>query len=213
MDGWNTTFLLGRPIFRCYVSFREGNCCHRNKKIYGHPVIYLSISNSPASVAKNNLCCNASRDFMQMAKHEFAFPNSTFKYSMIHQTRDVACTNKHQWARPSCHLPSQSARCGCHPRHRPGLQKSDLTTRLNPGVPGGPTHPKLKLLVTTWIHSNFQQLETLTCNIYQHMQFSNPSKPDFTILTYLMDLSDLSDLPGHLQRSPTSWSLQRWPHR
>ena len=25
MDGWNTTFLLGRPIFRCYVSFREGN--------------------------------------------------------------------------------------------------------------------------------------------------------------------------------------------
>ena len=25
MDGWNTTFLLGRPIFKCYVSFREGN--------------------------------------------------------------------------------------------------------------------------------------------------------------------------------------------
>ena len=24
MDGWNTTFLLRRPIFRCYVSFREG---------------------------------------------------------------------------------------------------------------------------------------------------------------------------------------------
>ena len=24
MDGWNTTFLLGMPIFRCYVSFREG---------------------------------------------------------------------------------------------------------------------------------------------------------------------------------------------
>ncbi len=23
-NGWNTTFLLGRPIFRCYVSFREG---------------------------------------------------------------------------------------------------------------------------------------------------------------------------------------------
>ena len=23
-DGWNTTFLLGTPIFRCYVSFREG---------------------------------------------------------------------------------------------------------------------------------------------------------------------------------------------
>ena len=25
MDGLNTTFLLGRPIFRGYVSFREGN--------------------------------------------------------------------------------------------------------------------------------------------------------------------------------------------
>ena len=24
MDGWNTTFLLGKPIFRGYVSFREG---------------------------------------------------------------------------------------------------------------------------------------------------------------------------------------------
>ena len=24
MDGWNTNFLLGRPIFRGYVSFREG---------------------------------------------------------------------------------------------------------------------------------------------------------------------------------------------
>ena len=25
MDGWNTIFLLGRPIFRGYVSFRQGN--------------------------------------------------------------------------------------------------------------------------------------------------------------------------------------------
>ena len=25
MDGWNTTFLLGWPIFRCYVCFREGS--------------------------------------------------------------------------------------------------------------------------------------------------------------------------------------------
>ena len=29
MDGWNTSFLLGNPIFRCYISFREG----RVKKI------------------------------------------------------------------------------------------------------------------------------------------------------------------------------------
>ena len=24
MDGWNTTFLLWRPIFRCHISLREG---------------------------------------------------------------------------------------------------------------------------------------------------------------------------------------------
>ena len=30
MDGWNTTFLLGKPIFRCYVSFRECNSKHLN---------------------------------------------------------------------------------------------------------------------------------------------------------------------------------------
>ena len=27
MDGWNTSFLLGWPIFRCYVSFREYSSC------------------------------------------------------------------------------------------------------------------------------------------------------------------------------------------
>ena len=27
MDGWSTSFLLGWPIFRGYVSFRECNCC------------------------------------------------------------------------------------------------------------------------------------------------------------------------------------------
>ncbi len=35
MDGWKTTFLLGRPIFRYYVSFRECNKSpqtHRIKK-------------------------------------------------------------------------------------------------------------------------------------------------------------------------------------
>ncbi len=30
MDGWNTTFLLGRPIFRGYVSFREGSSFRKN---------------------------------------------------------------------------------------------------------------------------------------------------------------------------------------
>ena len=28
IDGWKTTFLLGRPFMRCYVSFRECRDCH-----------------------------------------------------------------------------------------------------------------------------------------------------------------------------------------
>ena len=32
MDGWKTSFLLGRPIFRCYVSFREGNSINNMAK-------------------------------------------------------------------------------------------------------------------------------------------------------------------------------------
>ena len=35
MDGWNTSFLLGWPIFRCHVSFRECNSytCGKHKRI------------------------------------------------------------------------------------------------------------------------------------------------------------------------------------
>jgi len=31
MDGWNTSFLLGRPIFRCYFSFREGKSLQHHR--------------------------------------------------------------------------------------------------------------------------------------------------------------------------------------
>ena len=31
MDGWKTSFLFGKPYFRCYVSFREG--ISRGKKV------------------------------------------------------------------------------------------------------------------------------------------------------------------------------------
>ena len=36
MDGWNTTFLFGRPIFRSYVSFRE---CNSDEKLVSSPLI------------------------------------------------------------------------------------------------------------------------------------------------------------------------------
>ena len=32
MDGWKTSFLLGWPIFRCYVSFREGTYKKNKRK-------------------------------------------------------------------------------------------------------------------------------------------------------------------------------------
>ena len=37
MDGWNTTFILGRPIFRGFVSFREGKFSVPKKPEICHP--------------------------------------------------------------------------------------------------------------------------------------------------------------------------------
>ena len=36
MDGWNTSFLLGWPIFRGYVSFRESISCKLEVKRLSH---------------------------------------------------------------------------------------------------------------------------------------------------------------------------------
>ena len=36
MDGWNTSFLLGWPFFRCYVSFRQGNFWNKNLQTDGN---------------------------------------------------------------------------------------------------------------------------------------------------------------------------------
>ena len=42
MDGWNTTFLLGRPIFMGYVSFREGILFHsKNCKKTGARITFF----------------------------------------------------------------------------------------------------------------------------------------------------------------------------
>ncbi len=34
MDGWNTSFLLGRPIFKGYVSLPEGKYTVKGMKYY-----------------------------------------------------------------------------------------------------------------------------------------------------------------------------------
>ena len=46
MDGWKTTFLLGWPIFRCYLSLREGTCSF--SLIFVHP----SFLDSPSCLRK-----------------------------------------------------------------------------------------------------------------------------------------------------------------
>ncbi len=59
MDGWNPTFLLGRPIFRGYVSFREGTWlqfreihfyrkCNRSESFDG-PILFISAGRSEMS--------------------------------------------------------------------------------------------------------------------------------------------------------------------
>ena len=51
MDGWKTTFLLGRPIFRCYVSFREGSQqMFRDVKRCHPKVSYVSVHHLPFSI-------------------------------------------------------------------------------------------------------------------------------------------------------------------
>ena len=54
MDGWNTSFLLGWPIFKGYVSFREGTIethfhFHRNSHHPSHP---HALSTTTAATAK-----------------------------------------------------------------------------------------------------------------------------------------------------------------
>ena len=55
MDGWNTSFLLGWPIFRGYVSFRECNIAGNMQETYFFPTyqvrlvrFYLAASPSPS---------------------------------------------------------------------------------------------------------------------------------------------------------------------
>ena len=55
MDGWNTSFLLGRPIFRGYVSFREGNSFHFPDSILNNflqPIFHSIEKNIEAQIEK-----------------------------------------------------------------------------------------------------------------------------------------------------------------
>ena len=45
MDGWKTTFLLGRSIFRGYVSFREGTPGEEKKPMSDSSILPDSESN------------------------------------------------------------------------------------------------------------------------------------------------------------------------
>ena len=60
MDGWNTTFLLGRPIFRGYVSFREGK---------GPPRVFFSTVAQPQEIRNQAMAeGDVERERMRMAK-------------------------------------------------------------------------------------------------------------------------------------------------
>ncbi len=58
MDGWNTAFLLGRPIFRGYVSFKEGVVSQKNHPkefLQGDPWWVSQGTNRTASFTPPNL--------------------------------------------------------------------------------------------------------------------------------------------------------------
>ena len=59
MDGWNTTFLLGRPIFRGYVSFREG-MPSQSGKMFIHPKKNLAIPVNSHRISWHEKCVGKS---------------------------------------------------------------------------------------------------------------------------------------------------------
>ena len=88
MDGWNTSFLLGWSIFRCYVSFREGN---ENKNIWWIMFTFFFIQYTILFTRWNFL------DYPQMDK------GNTLKSSTA-QASQIATPNPHM------HLPPPAPR-------------------------------------------------------------------------------------------------------
>ena len=63
MDGWNTTFLLGRPIFRGYVSFREGKLSFLPLDMCNPPKVpFFQLSQWLAESATSQFFQTAKRD-------------------------------------------------------------------------------------------------------------------------------------------------------
>ncbi len=59
MDGWNTTFLFGRPIFRGYVSFKEGNRSVKTQHlVIAAPDLVREIASPDQSVEVKNEGCD-----------------------------------------------------------------------------------------------------------------------------------------------------------
>ena len=75
MDGWNTTFLLGWPIFRCYVSFREGKSEHcRQPEVHDFLVAFFG------GLSKYRLDTS---DTLQKTFHWGSIPNWSSGRSLI----------------------------------------------------------------------------------------------------------------------------------
>ena len=71
MDGWNTSFLLGWPIFKGYVSFREGTIethfhFHRNSHHPSHPHALSTTTAATAKVRKRTSSRLGSRKSLQL---------------------------------------------------------------------------------------------------------------------------------------------------
>ena len=88
MDSWNTSFLLGWPIFRCYVSFRE---CNHPYRFSGSVVGFFSEAYPPLPQRSISLRGDANRTKSQVVNmclfggvvlHEFSSQNIYIIYSI-----------------------------------------------------------------------------------------------------------------------------------
>ena len=64
MDGWNTSFLLGWPMCRCYVSFWEGNPLILGRLTLSFTETPFQVPNAPICWGKNGVA-QCPRDFLQ----------------------------------------------------------------------------------------------------------------------------------------------------
>ena len=125
MDGWNTSFLLGWPVFRCYVSSREGTCSfvHKNRSVISCYVLWWDFHHGcgPDIIWASKTSTNRWGIYMKKQRHPLSllksYPENIRKPStpwkifcflkivLIDIFIDCICFELHSWIQVHVSLP------------------------------------------------------------------------------------------------------------